>query len=212
MEPSIRSLSAGSRREKTSASMEINNSSGAWGNCPRTAWLPTMTNSDAPVMPAAARMICSSCCRCMTKAGFDFPDFRWREHAGEGRILAQPLGVLRFRAKQSANLLNRTGEDLLPFGIAAQQRRSGGVSERPAREVGPGKINDLRLPTQPFGHTPGQFQAHLISFRVIHAAKFSVRKTSALIYYGRFLPWRQVWWQTEDDRVEPDSRSQAGDG
>ena len=53
----------------------------------------------APVLSAAARMRCSSCGRCMAQAGFDLPDFGCREHAGERRILAQPLGVVSFRAK-----------------------------------------------------------------------------------------------------------------
>ena len=45
-----------------------------------TAWLP--------VIPVAARMICSSCGRCMMEAGFDFPDF--------------PAGALRRRANFGA--------------------------------------------------------------------------------------------------------------
>ena len=108
---------------------EISSSVGAWGNCPSTARLPTMTNSEAPVMPVDARMICSSCCRCIAKAGFDFPDFRRGEDARERRILTQPLGVFCFGAEQSADLLHGTGGDFLPFGIAAHQRRSGGVAE-----------------------------------------------------------------------------------
>src|ERR1035437_969992 len=170
MEPSIKSLSAGARSEKTAASTEVSSSAGGYGNCPSTDWLPTMTNSVARVMPAAARMICSSCCRCMAEAGFDFPDFRRRQHAGEGRILPQPLGVIRFRAKQGANLFHRAGEDLLPLGIASQQRRGGSVLLRPTREVGAREINHLRLPAHSFSNAPRQFQTHLIGFRVIHAA------------------------------------------
>jgi hypothetical protein len=43
----------------------------------------------------------------MMEAEFDFQDFRRREHSGEGRILAQPLGIIRFGAKQITNLVNR---------------------------------------------------------------------------------------------------------
>ena len=49
------------------------------------------------------------------EAGFDFPDFRRREHPGEGRILAQPLCVIRFGAKQIANLVN--GKDAITFDL-----------------------------------------------------------------------------------------------
>jgi hypothetical protein len=57
----------------------------------------------------------------MTEAGFDFPDFRRRKHAGEGRILAQPLGVLRCGAKQITNLVNGARKNYLPLGMATEQ-------------------------------------------------------------------------------------------
>ena len=124
----------------------------------------------------------------MAEAGFDFPDFRRRQHAGEGRILTQPLGVIRFRAKQCADLVHRAGEDLLPFGIAAQQRRGGGILFGPAREVGLGESNQCRTQAQTFGHAPCQFQTHLIDFRVVHAARFLGMANFCLKILWSFLP------------------------
>ena len=86
--------SSGASAVRFSRSRTMDSFASPWRNNPLTKARPIMTNSEAPVMPAAARMICSSCCRCMAEAGLDLPDFRGREQARDGRILAQPLGVV----------------------------------------------------------------------------------------------------------------------
>ena len=81
-----------------------------------------MTSSGAPVMLAAARMMCSRSIRiAMVELCLDLPNFHRRKHAGEGRVLTQPLGVFPLGAKQIADLVNRPPKNDLPLGITAQQ-------------------------------------------------------------------------------------------
>ncbi len=95
--PSIKSASFGSRSEKRSASMETRSSGGGFENWPRIDWLPIMINCSAPVIPVAARMICSSCCRCMSaKLRFNFPNLFGGKDACKWGILPETPPFVRF--------------------------------------------------------------------------------------------------------------------
>jgi hypothetical protein len=104
--------------------------SSAWN-----AWVPTMTNSVVPVMPAAARMMCSSCALVIANGPLDLPDFASGQHAREGRVLPHALGFIRRRDEHGANVIDRALEHALPLVVAAKEARRIGVAFAPAPEV-----------------------------------------------------------------------------
>ena len=176
MLPSIKSASSAPRRENKSASMETSSSGGGSGNWPSSAWLPMMTNRSAPVMPAEARMMCSSCGRCMAAAGFDLPDFPGGEGSGKGRVLAQALAFPGFGGEGGADLVEGAFQKLLPLLVTAQQGGHTGIEAGPALEIGAGKLEPFRMLRQSSGDAPGQFQAGEILNRVIHARKLACQQ------------------------------------
>src|SRR5438876_36043 len=107
--------------------MDASRSAGASGNWPSTAWLPITTISLAPVMPAAARMTCSSCGRCMTEPLLQLPDLLRAQHPRERRVLAQSPGLLAVGTQEVTNLLQRAFQNLTPFRVAMKQGRSVGI-------------------------------------------------------------------------------------
>src|SRR5687768_16518897 len=96
-----------------------------------------MMNSCAPVMPAAARMMCSSCGLCIALAdgGFDGPDFGGREHAGKWRVLSQALAFLGVGTKDLADFIERAFEDGLPFAVTADEGGGVRVLAQPTGEI-----------------------------------------------------------------------------
>jgi hypothetical protein len=119
-------------------------------------------------------MICSICGRSMVEAGLDFPNFRRRKHADEGRILSQSLRLIRGRTKQLADFLNGARKDFLPLGITSEQGSGGGILTRPSGQIGTGNFPQFRVVAQTFRHPAGHFQACLIDFGVIHASTGSL--------------------------------------
>src|SRR2546426_6092089 len=90
-----------------------------------------------PVMPPAARTMCSSCGLCMALAdgGLDGPDLGWRKHAGKGRVLPEPAAFLGVRFEDFADVGERSVENGLPFAVAADQGRRVRVLAHPATEI-----------------------------------------------------------------------------
>ena len=74
-------------------------------------WLPTTINSVSPTTPAAARMMCSSCCRFM-----DSPPLPLGQDACEWGAQSQPDRFLGVGHDQGANFLPRLFEQCSPFG------------------------------------------------------------------------------------------------
>ena len=122
-------------------------------------------------MPAAARMMCSSCGRCMTEARFDFPHLLGREHTGKRGILSQPLAFVRPGHQRLANLGHRTCEHFLPLSIATQQRRRILILARPPFEIGAGNVQPLRVLRQPGRNPARQLKAHRVLDFVTHWRK-----------------------------------------
>ena len=51
-------------------------------------------------------------------------------------------------------------------------------------------------------HAPSQFHAHLIRFRVLHAARFpGTSKLLTGMHYGRFFRFGQVWKPDHNEEV-----------
>src|ERR1019366_9564882 len=94
--------------------MEDSRRSGALGNWPRRAWLPTTTMSRWLVMAAAARRTCSSEARFITaQNGLAFGG---AENACERAGLAQPHRLLLRRTQQLEQLRQRQSvQQPLPF-------------------------------------------------------------------------------------------------
>ena len=113
--------------------------------------------------------MCSSCGRCMAEVRFDFPHLIGWENASKGRILAQPLAIVRFGNQSLANLGNRTRQQLLPLGIATKQRRRIEILPRPPFEVGASNDQPLRVLRQPGRNSARQLKAHRVLDLVTHA-------------------------------------------
>src|SRR5438477_1359226 len=172
MLPSIKSASFGLWSEKRSASMETSSSTGGLGNWPRIAWLPTTTNRSAPVIPAAARMMCSSCGRCMAaETRLDFPNLIRRQDARKRRVLTESLALLGFCDQGRADLRNGPRQQLAPLGITTQQRWRVFFLTRPPFQVGGGQFKPLGMLRQPGDDPTRQFQTHLVLDFVTHAER-----------------------------------------
>jgi hypothetical protein len=102
-----------------------------------------MTMSDAPVLPAAARMICSSWGRFMAKMFFDFPNLLRCQYTGKGRILAQTSGFLGVGFQEIKNFFQGTRQNLSPFSVTAQQTGSIGVTAGPAIQIVAGNLEPI---------------------------------------------------------------------
>src|SRR5262245_24125167 len=126
------------------------------------------TNRSAPVMPAAARIICSSCGRCMTQARFDFPDFVRRKRTGKRRVLAQPLALVRLGNQSVANFGNGSPQQSPPLGITTKQRWRIAILLGPPFEVRPSKIEPLRMLRQSNRNLARQLEADVVLNFVAH--------------------------------------------
>src|SRR5712672_506975 len=116
MPPSIKMESCGLSRGKTSASIDSSNSAGALGNEPRIAWLPTTTMSSASALPAAARMMCSSCGRVTgLKVAQNPPALLGGEDSRKRAGLAEPHGAFLPRCENGEQFVERATEKFLPF-------------------------------------------------------------------------------------------------
>jgi len=122
-------------------------------------------------MPAAARMMCSRCGRCMAVLGLDLPDLGGGKNPGKRRVLAETLSFEGFGAEQIANLRQRTGENGLPFRVATQQRERIGVPPGPTEKIIAGDGKQFRSCAQPVSDAARKLQAYFVNFGVSHAEK-----------------------------------------
>lgn len=135
-----------------------------WKLAEQGLWLPIMMNSCAPVMPAAARMMCSSCglCMALTDCGLEGPDFGGREHAGKGRVLAQAPSLLGVGTKNLTDVAKRVIENSLPFAVAADEGGGVRVLVQPAGEIVAGDLQERRLVTESGCDPAAHLKAYLV--------------------------------------------------
>src|SRR5436190_19917336 len=136
-----------------------------------------MTNSCAPEMPAAARMMCSSCGLCMALAdgGLDGPDFGGREHPGKGRVLAQATCLFRVATKDLADVAERAFENGQPFAVATDEGGGVRVLAQPTVEIVAGDLQERGLFAEPRGDAPSHLQADFVVDLVLHGSETSRR-------------------------------------
>src|SRR5687768_13484085 len=108
---------------KTSASTECRNSVGASGYDPRIDCDPMITRASAPVMFAAARMMCSSCALSIPRYSLDFVDHLALRTPREGRTLAETLPLVGRVREDPADLRHGTAQDLTPLVVGPEQAR-----------------------------------------------------------------------------------------
>src|SRR5687768_1027317 len=131
-----------------------------------------ITNSGAPVMPAAARMMCSSCGLCMALAdgSLDGPDFQRRNNAGEGRVLAQAAAWLGIAFENATNVIQRPIKNSLPFAIAANECGCIRVLARPASKIIARNLEERRFVPKAGGDALPNLQADFVMHLVLHGA------------------------------------------
>lgn len=128
-------------------------------------------------MPAAARMMCSSCGLCIALAdgGLDGPDFGGREHAGKRRVLAQASSLLGVGTQDLADVIERTFENGQPFAVAMDEARSACLLTQPAGDIVESDFQQGGLFAEPGGDTPTHLQADCIAHLVLYGQEVSRR-------------------------------------
>lgn len=104
----------------------------------------------------------------MSVAVLDLPNLRRGKHAGERRVLAEPLAFFRLGDQQRANVSQRTRQNGLPLRITAQERRRIGVSLSPAGKVLPREVEQLRTGAQARRHQAGKREADFVNPEMVH--------------------------------------------
>jgi len=137
---------------------------------PKMDWLATMMNFFSPVMPAAARTICSNSCRFI--AAEDLQPFRLTKNPGKRRGTALALAVVGIFRHEVQDFLQGTDrKDCLPFtqGILAGFRKTGfaqGAVQPPAD-----KIYQLWMPTDFFRQQPVKLQTAFVDEIMLNLEK-----------------------------------------
>jgi hypothetical protein len=151
-----------------------------------------MTNSGAPVMPAAARMMCSSCGLCMALAdgSLDGPNLRRRKNAGEGRVLTQATALFGIGFEYTAKVFKRPIKDNLPFAIATNECGRIRVQAQPANKIIARDLKQCRLIPKPGGDTPPDLQTDFVMHLVLHGVEASSRSGLIQQQKGLFLRHR----------------------
>src|ERR1700731_2534263 len=181
MVPSMRIESPGRSLGKTSASIEVSNSTGALGYAPRMAWLPMTTMSVVSVLAAAARMMCSSCARF---TGVEFAQneisfLRCNDAAGRTR-LPEPRGVLIGGFELSKERLSGPFHEPLPFEQNwSDASRAGG---QPSSEICLSLADQIGVRANFFGNETGEGKAALVDEAVVSHGEERLRKGLAMLF------------------------------